>query len=114
MGDKFAYSPDLVLVPAIAKGSAGKADGFIATPVANTIGQMIITRTNEDSPSRPKDSSKPVYTFHFRTGDTLPPSETKEVLSSYDPNARVFVKGHIDILTAVKTGERHCPYKVLH
>jgi hypothetical protein len=87
---------DLVLVPVSDKGSMGKSDGFIAAPVANTVGQMMISREGR---------SKPAYTFHFRTGDTLPPSETKEMLSSYGPDARVFVQGHIDVLTAVKIGE---------
>ena len=101
IGDKYAYSPDLVLFPAVDRGSSGRADGFLAMPVANTVGQMILTRKKEAAPS----NLTRAHTYHFRTGDTLPPSETKEMLSSYGPHARVFIKGHIDVLTSVKAGE---------
>ena len=97
MGDKYAFSPDLVLFPAMGKGSGGRADGFLAVPVANTVGQMLLTR-KRDSPSNL------AHTYHFRTGDTLPPFETKEMLSSYRPNSQVFVKGHIDVIASLKTG----------
>ena len=106
MGDHI-YSPDLVLQPL----STNTKNPFRAETVPGCDGKVVISVAGEDgrtgkSIETKKEKKEKTFAYQFRSGDTLPPSVTKEILSAcLNTSPTVSLRGHLDIFVPLGSGD---------